>query len=51
MHATFFQKILLTVFAGFCAACLFEFYKNIIVAGDQAVNGGYHNRAGISSDH
>jgi len=36
--------------AGFAAACLIEFYKNIIIAGDQAVNGGYHNRAGISTD-
>jgi hypothetical protein len=49
MHATFFQKIILTLIAGFFAACLVEFYKNIIIAGDQSVNGGFNNRGGISS--
>ena len=49
MHATFFQKILLTIVAGFFAACVVEFYMKIIVEGDRAVNGGYSNPHGISN--
>ena len=50
MHPTFTQRVILTVLAGFVAACLIQFYKKIIVEGDRAVNGGYHNSAGLSSD-
>lgn len=51
MRATFLQKVVLTVIAGFFAACVVEFYMRIIVAGDRDVNGGYNNPHGISSDH
>jgi hypothetical protein len=30
MHNSFTQRFLLMVFAGFCAACLLAFYKNVI---------------------
>jgi hypothetical protein len=48
MHATFFQKVLLTMFAAFAFACLIEFYKNFIIGADQAINGGYNNKYSIS---
>lgn len=51
MHGTFFQKFLLTVGAGFFAACLIWFYIHIIIQADKDVNGGYNNKNGISSPH
>jgi hypothetical protein len=51
MRATFTQKVMLTILAGFFAACLIQFYKKVVIEGDQAVNGGYHSRTGISADH
>ena len=49
MRATFFQKVILTLLAGFAFACLIEFYKTFVTGADRAVNGGYHNRVGISA--
>lgn len=30
MRATFFQKVLLTILAGFCAACLLWFLRHVV---------------------
>ena len=49
VHATFFQKVILTVIAGFFAACLVWFYQNIVEGGNRAVNGAYTNTTGFSS--
>jgi hypothetical protein len=49
LHLTFMHKLILCIVAGFCAAGLFEFYKNFIVGADEAVNGGYNERVGISA--
>jgi hypothetical protein len=49
MQATFWQKLLLSIIAGFFAACLVQFYKNFIQGADDAINKGYQNRAGIST--
>ncbi len=41
MRHSFFQKLILVVLAGAIAAGLFEFYKEFVVGGMEAVNGGY----------
>ena len=38
MHHSFLQKLMLIIFAGFLAACLYEFYDKMIVGADQALN-------------
>lgn len=48
MHATFFQKLLLTMIAAFAFACLIQFYKTFIIGADQAINGGYKSSHGLS---
>jgi len=49
MRTTFMHKVILTVLAGFLAAGLIEFYKTFVSGADEAINGGYNNRAGISN--
>ena len=39
MHATFFQKLILSVVAGAVLGGLVEFYKTFIEGADQALNG------------
>ena len=39
MHATFFQKLILSVIAGAVFGGLVEFYKTFIEGADQALNG------------
>jgi hypothetical protein len=36
---TFFQKVFLTMFWGFCAACLVHFYKHMIWQANEDING------------
>ncbi len=43
------HRVILTVLAGFVAAGLIEFYKTFVTGADDAINGGYSNRTGISS--
>jgi hypothetical protein len=50
MEATFWQKLVVTILAGFFAACLIEFYKHFIQGADDAINKGYNARSGISSN-
>jgi preprotein translocase subunit SecG len=38
MHATFIQKVILTLIVAFFASCLVWFYKNIIQKGDDDIN-------------
>ena len=40
MHATFFQKFVLSLIAGAVFGGLIEFYKTFIDGADQALNGG-----------
>lgn len=46
MHATFFQKFMLTIVSGFFAACLVWFYIHIIEQANTDVNGAYANTTG-----
>lgn len=49
MRTTFMHKVILTILAGFLTAGLFEFYKTFVSGADEAINGGYNNRSGISN--
>lgn len=49
MQSTFMHKLILSIFAGFAAACLIQFYKVFVKGADEAVNKGYNNRVGIST--
>ena len=40
MHATFFQKFVLSIIAGAVFGGFVEFYKTFIDGADQALNGG-----------
>ena len=45
MHATFFQKVILCMIAGFFAACLLQWGKVFITGADDALNAGYKKDA------
>lgn len=45
MHATFLQKVIICAVAGFLAAALLEWGKVFVEGADDALNGGYQNRA------
>ena len=44
MHATFLQKVLICMVAGFLAAGLIEWGKTFITGADDALNSGYQRR-------
>lgn len=41
MHATFIQKVLICMVAGFFAACLIQWGKIFVEGADDALNAGY----------
>lgn len=41
MHATFSQKVILCLVAGFLAACLIQWSKVFVEGADDALNGSY----------
>jgi len=43
MHATFTQKVLICMIAGFLAACLIQWGKVFVTGADDALNKGYKN--------
>ena len=43
MHATFLQKVILCMIAGFFAACLAQWGKVFVTGADEALNAGYKN--------
>lgn len=45
MHATFIQKVIICMFAGFLAAALFEWGRVFIEGADDALNKGYKHHA------
>ncbi|HWM25824.1 MAG TPA: hypothetical protein VNP98_13460 [Chthoniobacterales bacterium] len=45
MHATFTQKVIICMVAGFLAACLVQWGKVFVEGADDALNGGYNNRS------
>ena len=49
MHATFTQKVIICMVAGFLAACLIQWGKVFVTGADDALNKGYQNTTGISS--
>ncbi|MBA2242864.1 MAG: hypothetical protein H0W04_08255 [Chthoniobacterales bacterium] len=44
MHATFLQKVILCMIAGFLAASLVEWGRVFVTGADDALNAGYKNR-------
>lgn len=49
MHATFIQKVIICMVAGFLAACLIQWGKVFVEGADDALNGGYkHTSPAIS---
>jgi len=49
MHATFIQKVLICMIAGFLAACLIQWGKVFVTGADDALNSGYkHTSPGVS---
>ncbi len=51
MRMTFLQKIVLTIVAGFCAACLVSFYRNMVEKADYELNQSWRNSSGHSTTH
>jgi hypothetical protein len=45
MEATFFQKVILCLIAGFVAACLIQWGKVFVKGADDSLNQGYRHRA------
>ncbi len=45
MHATFTQKVIICMVAGFLAACLVQWGKVFVEGADDALNAGYNNRS------
>jgi hypothetical protein len=45
MHATFIQKVILCMIAGFFAACLIQWGKVFVEGADDALNKGYKHTA------
>ena len=41
MHATFIQKVIICMIAGFFAACLWQWGVVFVTGADEALNGGY----------
>ncbi len=41
MHATFIQKVIICMVAGFFAACLWQFGVVFVTGADDALNGAY----------
>ncbi len=49
MHATFIQKVLICMIAGFLAACLIQWGKVFVEGADDALNKGYkHTSPAVS---
>jgi len=51
MRATFIQKILICMIAGFFAACLIQWGKVFIEGADDALNGSYKKDPTWSAGH
>jgi hypothetical protein len=50
MRATFLQKVILCMIAGFLAACLLQWGKMFVTGADDALNKGYkHTAPGFST--
>ena len=49
MHATFTQKVILCMVAGFLAACLIQWGKVFVEGADDALNKGYNTRSHVST--
>lgn len=45
MHATFLQKVVLCIIAGFLAACLWQWGIVFVTGADDALNAGYKKPA------
>jgi hypothetical protein len=45
MHATFIQKVIICMVAGFLAACVIEWAKVFVQGADDALNKGYNHTA------
>ena len=45
MQATFIQKVIICMVAGFLAACLLQWGKVFVTGADDALNAGYAHRA------
>jgi len=50
MHATFIQKVIICMVAGFAAACLIQWAKVFVEGADKALNGGYEHRTVMGSE-
>jgi hypothetical protein len=48
MHQTFFQKVLLTVFSGFAAACLIWAFEHVFEDANSAVGNSVRNSTSVS---
>lgn len=47
LHNSFLQKFVLCAFIGLVLACGIQFYRHIIKAGDDALNGKYRHEAPV----
>ena len=45
MHATFIQKVIICMVAGFLAACLIQWGKVFVEGADDSLNKGYKHRS------
>ena len=48
MHQTFFQKILITIFAGFLAACMVYFFNHVFEGASTAVGNSVRHSTSVS---
>ena len=51
MHATFFQKVILCMVAGFLAACLIQWAIVFVEGADNALNSGYKKDEKVLFNH
>jgi hypothetical protein len=51
MRATFIQKVLICMIAGFFAACLIQWGKTFVEGADDALNAGYKKDATLTAGH
>lgn len=51
VHATFLQKVIICMIAGFLAAALIEWGKTFVTGADDALNGGYRHRTEENGKH
>ncbi len=51
MHATFIQKVIICMIAGFFAACLWQWGIVFVTGADEALNGGYKKSAAADATH